>query len=117
MHPGNISNKEIHNKTWEVIRPVLIQKREDKSTEFKRHHGTGRTVTSIGAILRTAVQGGIDTLFAPRDNDLYGTLDMNTNEAVVDDSLDSPHPSLVNIAATCTFRQEGHIYAMNRDEC
>lgn len=116
LHPANLSIKEIHDKTWEVIRPVLIQKREEKITEFKRHHGTGRTVTSIGSILRTAVQGRIDTLFVPRDNDLYGTFDMNTNEVTVDDSPDSPHPSLINIAAIYTFLQGGNIYAMNRDE-
>src|SRR5690625_633701 len=32
MHPGNISIKEIHNKTWEVIRPVR------KSTRLNSSH-------------------------------------------------------------------------------
>lgn len=116
MHPGNLNIKEIHDKTWEVIRPVLIQTRDDKISEFHRHHGTGRTVTDIKSILRMAVQGRVDTLFVPRDDDLYGTYDMDSNEVEVDDTPESPHPSLINIAAIYTFLQGGNIYAMNRTE-
>src|SRR5699024_4911169 len=116
MHPGNLTAKDIHEKTWELVRPILIQTRDGKIADFKRHHGTGRTVTDIKSILRTAVQGRVDTLLVPRDDDLYGTYDPETNEVEVDDQPDSIQPSLINIAAIHTFLQGGNIYAMNRAE-
>lgn len=116
MHPGNLAPKDIHERTWELVRPILIQTRDGKIADFKQHHGTGRTVTDIKSILRTALQGRVDTLFVPRDDDLYGTYDPETNEVEVDDDPDSIQPSLINIAAIYTFLQGGNIYSMDRME-
>lgn len=116
LHAGDIDQTEIHEKSWELIRPILLKEKENKISDFKRLHGTGSTATDIKSVILTAVEGRVDTLFVPRDEDLYGTYNKKDNTVTVDDSPDSTKPSLINLAVIQTFLKGGSIYSMDRKE-
>lgn len=116
IHAGGLNEEEIHQKSWELMRPVLLKTKEEKISDFKRLHGTGTTATDIKAVLLSAVEGRVDTLFVPREDDLYGTYNAKENTVTVDDSADSTKPSLINLAVIHTFLNGGNIYSMDRVE-
>ncbi|MBY5958409.1 hypothetical protein KUV50_09720 [Membranicola marinus] len=115
-HPAGVQLDEIHNKAWDLIKPLFFENRDGKIETFKQIHGVGKTTTDIEEIVLAGRQGRIDTLFIAKNKDILGYYDQSNNEVVVKEMPWTRKNSLVNDAAIHTFSTGGDVFPLEQDK-
>jgi len=106
----------LHEKSWEVVRPVFEKILEEKKENFNNLLATDRTSYHIEEIVPDAVHGRVDTLFIRDRGDIYGVFDPAENKVEVDEARKLPSASLLNLAAVKTFLQGGKVFLLEAEE-
>lgn len=116
MNPEDLNKEELHEKAWNIIETYFIENREEKMKDFKQYHGTGKATSDLREIMKSAVQGKVDSLFIKEGEDLYGKYDLSKMEIEVEEERNPDNASLMNVLANKVFELGGDVYITEKEE-
>lgn len=116
---GNPEDKDInqlHEETWSLLQPHFEKAREEKINLYSEYIGTGKASADVNAIIRSAIEGRIESLFVQNGAEIFGDYDNNSQEANVQGELTDNNISLLNLIAIKVFEKGGTIYIMEKED-
>jgi hypothetical protein len=113
--PDHVSDRDLHAKAWELVRPSCTAARHRSAALYERLAGTGRTTADLVEAVRAAAAGHIEVLFVPADCEQWGRLDALGHVAVHDEAAPGDE-DLFNLAAVHTLHHRGTVFAVPSDQ-
>jgi hypothetical protein len=111
-----LSPKELHKQVLTLIAPYFDKPQERSLSRYNALAGTGRTSYALENILFDASAGRIDTLFIPKDFNVWGTYDIDQNEVVIHNSSYRYNYCLLNYAASITLSNSGNVFMVDSNQ-
>lgn len=112
-NPDNVRPEELHERAWDLVRPVLLARREQDVERFQDMSGSARVSHRLDEVLPAAFDGRVETLFVADDQSEWGRFDPEKREIQF---LHEPGPGsddLLDLAAVRTFVNGGTVYALD----
>jgi hypothetical protein len=119
--PNGLSPMELHRRAWPLVEPIFAAARSEALERYRERAGTGLTVSEVGAVLRAAHDGLVDTLFASRDEEVWGWFHPESRRVLlgrdlpVQDALGGGE-DLIDRAAVETATRQGTVYLEARGD-
>jgi hypothetical protein len=116
-NPDELRPEELHAKAWDIVRPVIVQVRENAVERFRQLHGagTGRASIVVEQVAAAAAFGRVDTLFVDIESQSWGRFDAASGSAVTHDVPEAEDEDLLDLSAVQTYLNSGAVYALSRD--
>lgn len=108
-----ISDEELHHRSWEIVSPLLKEAQEEARTTFGNLKHTDQASDDISLIVPAAFQGRVDTLFVALNAHQWGIYDVERNEVQLDDSSHKRGEDLLDFAAVQTLANGGDVYVVD----
>ncbi len=118
-NPEGLSAEELREMALEIVEPVLNEDRRKAAARYGDLIGVGRASSSYEEILPAAHDGRIDTLFVARGVRLWGTYDVQSRKARLQDDQERQRDGgqdLLDLAAAQTFANGGKVFAVPQQE-
>lgn len=116
---GNPEDKDIdqlHEEAWSLLKPHFEKTRKDKLDLYSEYIGTGKASADTNAIIRSAIEGRIDSLFVQNGAEIFGHFDNTSQEANIQEGLTDNNISLLNLIAIKVFEKGGTIFIMEKED-
>ncbi len=114
-NPDLASSVDLHEKAWEIVRPMIISDREKAAERFQDLVGTGKASAQLDEVVTAAFDGRIDTLFVAETDERWGQFDPANREVRHFDEPRNGAEDLLDFAAVRTFMNGGTVYALEGD--
>lgn len=116
-----ISEPELRERAWEVIRPYLNQSEKKTIQRFERiafNNGDAakNAIRDLDAAVIAAYEGRIDALVLPREQELWGEFDEETEEVSRESSDPAKRCELFDFAAMQTVLHGGEVFLVSENE-
>lgn len=135
-NPEKLRPEQLHERAWELVRPVLVARREKDAERFRELAAAGRASSSLDEVVPAAFDGRVETLFISAGERLLGRFDERTREVELaggssrlgasrdgaksesasaetqDDADARDGEDLLDLAAVQTFLNGGTVYAL-----
>lgn len=115
-NPDPLSNEEVRDKGWEIIKSYFLQEMYDDIERFGDLSGTDKRSENLSSIVEGAFYGKVDSLFVPIGEHSWGKFDAEQDVVHLSDEKKNGEHDLINLAAIKTITQGGDVYALNKDE-
>lgn len=112
----HLSDREIHQLAWKLLRPNFRQKREAAVSLFHQQASKGLASTDLTTIIPASHQGRVDTLFVASDEQRWGRYDPDTGQIDLHSQTQPGDSELLNLGAIHTVLNSGDIYVSNRED-
>lgn len=116
---GNPSDKDdvlLHEEAWNLVKTYFNRKREEKLKDFKELHGTGRATSDPELIMKSAVQGKVDSLFIENGEDIFGNYNSSKMKIELEEERNPSNISLMNLMAMKVFKLGGDVYLTEKED-
>lgn len=112
--PDREDAKELHQKAWEIVRPLFEESQKKAYEKFEQLKGqqSDLAVSDIRAAVKAAKFGQVETLFVPLDAQKWGRYDAENHTVVLDQAVGSENEDLFDLAATDTLLNAGQVFAV-----
>jgi hypothetical protein len=116
--PDALSEAELHERTYELVRPVFASVREKALDKFRMLAGQGdaRAAVDLGQIVPAAVNGRVESLFVAEGAAAHGTYDREGNEARFEPAETPENEDLVDLAVVQTLANGGSAWVLPQDQ-
>lgn len=108
-----ISDEELHRRSWEIVSPLFKQDQEEARSTFDNLQHTDQASDDVSLIIPAAFQGRVDTLFIALDAHLWGSYDIERNEVLIDETEQQNGDDLLDFAAVQTLANGGDVYVVD----
>ncbi len=115
-NPDDLKNEELHKKAWEIAEPHFRQKLEDIMDSYQELKAENKVGNELKEILLRAYEGRLDTLFLLDDEQIWGKFNYEEQSVDIHDSEQDGDEDLLYLAALYTFRNNGNVYALNKED-
>lgn len=112
-NPDNLRPEELHQRAWDLARPVLLARREQDVERFQEMSGTARVSNRLDEVLPAAFDGRVETLFVADDLSEWGRFDPQKREIELFGEPGPGSDDLLDLAAVRTFVNGGTVYALD----
>ncbi len=116
-NPDELKPEDLHAKAWAIVRPKIVQAREEAVGRFLRLHGegAGRASTAVAEVAVAAAFGRVETVFVDIEDQRWGRFDAAAGSAEVHDTPETEDEDLLDLAALQTYLNGGSVYALTHD--
>jgi hypothetical protein len=111
-NPEELSAKQLHEQSWQVVEPLFHQAEEEAVSAFHRLSGTGKASGDLEEVLPAAQHGRVDSLFVPVGVQRWGHFESQNNGLVFHEEMRPGDEDLLDLAATHTLLNGGSVYAV-----
>jgi hypothetical protein len=117
-NPDDLRPEELHERAWEIVRPLIIQVREAAVDRLRQLHGSGSPLasTDVKEIVLGAHYGRVDTVFARLDQQHWGRVDPDAAEVTLFDEPKPEGEDLLDRAAVETYLNSGAVYVVPAEQ-
>lgn len=115
-NPEKLRPEELHEKAWNVVRPLLIARREKDAARYSEMAAAGKGSSALEEVIPAAFDGRIETLFVARGQRRWGSFDTQTRELRLFEEPRNGSDDLLDLAAVRTFMNGGTVYALEGDQ-
>ena len=115
-NPEKLRPEELHEKAWDIVRPLLIARREKEADRYLEMAAAGKGSSALEDVIPAAFDGRIETLFVARGQRRWGTFDTETRELQLYEEARNGSEDLLDLAAVRTFMNGGTVYALEGDQ-
>lgn len=116
-NPEQLTGRELHERAWALVEPVMGRTREDAAARFMNAAGGDRGGTSeLAQIIPAALQGRVESLFVPSGVQRWGTLDRSNMGVEEHPERRDGDRDLLDLAAAETLRTSGEVFVVGPDE-
>jgi len=115
--PDGLSDKELHQRAWEVVEPHFAQAQAEAVARYEElaGRGEGEASNNVVEVVRAAHEGRVATLFVARDVQLWGVYRAHSHKVHVHPSRQPGDQDLLDVAAVQTFLNGGTVYVVDRE--
>ena len=114
--PEFTPKSKLKENAWSILRDYYSARKRQKIDFYNEVTHTPRASHQISDIITAAIQGRIDTLFIKKGAKVYGTYNSKNSCVILDSEKDNLNVSLINLAATHTLLQGGHIFVLDQED-
>jgi hypothetical protein len=115
-NPDRLSNRQLHDRGWSLIRPQFEATRNKALNQYRQFAGTGHTTADLDEIVRAANHGEVETLFLAPDRPRWGRFDPSTEQIEEHERQGAGDEDLVNLAAVHALAHHATVYALSPEE-
>jgi hypothetical protein len=112
-NPEGLSEHDLHDKAWEIVRPHFEQEQEEAVSRYKEYRVTGKALNDPEDIIPAAYYGKIETLFVALDLQRWGVFEPDTNSVYIHQEAKPEDYDLLDYAAVQTLLNGGTVYAVS----
>lgn len=113
-NPEHLNPKELHEKTWEIVRPLFQQSQEESAERFHQQYGRGEQLASgdLREIIPASVFSRVEMLFVPIGQQQWGRYDAEENAVEMHDEQQPGDEDLLNFATVHAYLNGGMVHAL-----
>jgi len=117
-NPDMLSAKELHQRSWAVMKPYFEQAQAEQVALFHELAGRDdpRASHHLKDVVQAAHEGRVATLFVPRGVRQWGQYRPHSHKVHVHPSQQPGDHDLLDLAAAQTITNGGIVYVVDRDE-
>jgi hypothetical protein len=117
-NPEELSEKELHNAAWKLVKPIFDEAQKRDLERFEQFHGQQNDLASgdLKTVLKAAHFGQVETLFVPVGVEKWGRYDPQQNQVILDTNPKPENEDLLDYAAMQTILNSGQVYAVQPEK-
>lgn len=115
-NPQDLSVKELHQLSWEIVKPVFDKAENNAREKFQQFNGNDLVSSNLEEIIKSVYQNRVDSLFVELNSHLWGRYLEDKNEIIIDNAPGEENEDLLDLAAVKTFMTGGKVFVIKRDE-
>lgn len=115
-NPDPMSDEEIRDKGWEVIKSYFLKDMYDDMERFADLTGSDKQSNNLSQIVEAAYYGKVDSLFVPIGEHSWGRFDQERDTVHHSAEQQNGEHDLINAAAIKTLTQGGDVYALDKED-
>ncbi len=117
-NPEEVKPEDLHAEAWELVRPLIVAKREAVAEKFRQLAGAGdpRASTDVAEIVPAACYSRVESLFVLVGRQAWGRFDADANTVEVHAQPAPEDEDLYDLAAVQTYLNGGQVYAVTADK-
>lgn len=116
---GSISELVAENlqaRAWEIAGDYFAEEEKTALQNFQDNIGGKRVVDDIQPLMLAASDGRVENLFIAENEQLWGTVDIDTREVKIKKEEEAKTVNLVDEAVSLTLKKKGQVYIKKRHE-
>jgi Bacterial archaeo-eukaryotic release factor family 3 len=114
--PDRLSDEELRARGWAIVEPLARARMDEDAARYVQAAGRGTAPTGLAGVLRAAMEGRVEALFASTDDVRWGRFDLQTGRAEQHDRSHPGDEDLMDRAVALTIAGNGVVYSVGRDE-
>jgi hypothetical protein len=114
-NPDQLSLDELREAVWEIVEPQVTGRRQEALERYKSSQ-VDKTSGDLVDIIKSAVDGRIDTLFVVGGAQVFGHYDVQERRVDRHEEERADNEDLLDFAAVQTLQNGGHVYLVSQDE-
>jgi hypothetical protein len=116
--PEGMSEKEMHRRAWELVKPVFEARRNDVLERFERLKGqqSDLVTTDLGTAVKAAVHGGVESLLIPEGVQRWGRYVMDEDQMILEEDPSPENEDMLDLASRQTFLNSGKVFVVQSGE-
>jgi Bacterial archaeo-eukaryotic release factor family 3 len=112
-NPEELDPLELHRRAWAIVEPLFVRARAQAAGRYRQAAARGQgAIGGVEEVVRAALQGRVDTLWVPVGEQRWGTVDVQTLQAVVHPDPRPGDDDLLDRAAVQTLLTSGTVFAV-----
>ena len=113
-NPDRQSLTELHEKAWEIIRPLFEESQKKAFEKFQQLNGqkSDLATSDLQEAVKAAVIGQVETIFVPLESQKWGRYDAANHKVTLRDKPEPQDEDLFDFAATQTLLNSGQVFAV-----
>ena len=115
-NPDEMGEKELHDKAWDLIEPLIKKAQTDAAARYHDFVGTGKTSKDLKDIIAAAVGGRVAVLFVAKGVQQWGRFDPERGTVEFHRVPEPGAEDLLNLAAVQTLRKGGEVYVVEQEK-
>lgn len=114
-NPDELKPDELREKTWALVEPHVVKRKQGVLERYKSAQ-TDKTSGDLVDVIKSAVDGRIDTLFVVQGAQVFGTYDVQERRVNRHDEERADNEDLLDFATVQTLQNGGHVYLVSQEE-
>jgi hypothetical protein len=114
-NPDQLNMAELRGAAWKVVEPHVTKRRQEALERYKSTQ-VDRTSGDLVDIIKSAVDGRIDTLFVVEGAQVFGCYNVQERRVDRHDEERADNEDLLDFAVVQTLQQGGHVYLVSQEE-
>ena len=110
--PDRLSDKELHDRAWPLVRPLFEAAKARAATEYWRLAGTEYASGSLEVVVAAAYAGRVETLFVALGRQAWGVFDPSAGQVERHGKWSPGDVDLLDLAAADTLAHGRTVYAV-----
>ena len=117
-NPDRQSLTELHEKAWEIIRPLFEESQKKAFEKFQQLNGqkSDLATSDLQEAVKGAVVGQVETIFVPLESQKWGRYEATSHTVTLKEEPGQDDEDLFDFAATQTLLNSGHVFAVPREQ-
>jgi hypothetical protein len=115
-NPENWSDKELHQRAWELVAPLMDRQRDKALDLYGDLSDTDRVSSKLDEVVPAAHYGRVDTLFVALGKQRWGHFDPDANDIELHVESKVGNEDLLDAAAVHTLLNGGTVYAVEPEQ-
>jgi hypothetical protein len=111
-NPELLSADELHRRAWPLVEPALQSDLQRAVAAFDELGGSDRVSCDLEDVLRAAVDGRVDTLFADVSRQRWGRFDAGSRNVEVHEDRQPADEDLIDRAAAEALERGGSVFGL-----
>lgn len=116
---GNISElppESLQARAWEIAGDYFAEEEKTALQNFQDNIGGNRVTDDLQSLMLAASDGRIENLFVAENEQLWGTVDIDTRQVTVKEEEEPKTINLIDEAVALTLNKKGRVYLKKRQE-
>jgi len=109
-NPDRLSNRELHDRAWPLVRPVFEREQERADAEYRQLAVTQHASGNLEAVVAAAYQGRVESLFVGLGHQIWGVYDPTTGRVGKHQEASVGDVDLLELAVAHTLAHGGTVY-------
>jgi Bacterial archaeo-eukaryotic release factor family 7 len=111
-----LSNRQLHEQSWEIMRPFFDRPRRNALERLRALHGAGKASVDPAEVAIAATTGKVDVLLVDVEQQQWGMFDSTLGRAIIRDEGGDGGEDLVNFAVAETLLHGGTAFPASAHE-
>jgi hypothetical protein len=113
-NPMEYSVKELHEATWEIVKPLFDRAEKSAREKFNQFLGNGRASNNFREILKNSFSNKIETLFVATSDQKWGKYDLEKDNLRIDEHPSADNEDLVDLIALQALEEGAQVFTMDQ---
>jgi hypothetical protein len=115
-NPDGMPARELHDRAWEIVKPVFQAERDKSVAAYRQLAGTGRTARDVRDVLAAAWDGRVGTLFVALDETCWGRANEAERSVEIHESRQPDDEDLLDRGAVQALSGGATVWVVPRAE-